>query len=85
MPIGKARIVREGTELTIIGIGYTTHLCVQVAEELASNGISAEVIDLLSLSPLDEDTILSSVKKTRRVIMALYGRNWGEVPFFFGP
>ena len=68
-PLGKANIAKEGTDVTLIGIGYTTALSLQAAQDLESEGISAEVIDLLSLSPLDEDTVLSSVKKTRRVVI----------------
>ena len=69
LPIGKANIVKEGSDITLIGIGYTTSLCLQAAYELESDGVSAEVVDLLSLSPLDEDTVLTSVKKTRRVVI----------------
>ena len=69
-PIGKADIVKEGTDLTVVGIGHTTTVAMAAAAELEKSGISAEVVDLLSLSPLDEDTVLSSVKKTRRVIIA---------------
>ena len=68
-PIGKAEVAREGTDVTLVGIGYTTHVSLQAAEELASRGYSAEVIDLLSLSPMDEDAILSSVKKTRKIVI----------------
>ncbi len=68
-PIGKARVVREGADITLIGIGYTTTLCQQAADELESQGVNAEVVDLLSLSPLDEQTVLDSVKKTRRVVI----------------
>jgi|SaaInl4_135m_RNA_FD_contig_41_1883248_length_2766_multi_7_in_0_out_0_2 acetoin:2,6-dichlorophenolindophenol oxidoreductase subunit beta len=67
--IGKAHIAREGTDVTLIGISYTTNLCLQAAELLAQQGYSAEVVDLLSLSPLDEETILESVKKTRKVVI----------------
>jgi len=69
LPIGKANIVKEGSDITLIGIGYTTSLCLQAAYDLESDGVSAEVVDLLSLSPLDEDTVLTSVKKTRRVVI----------------
>ena len=69
VPIGKARIVREGADVTLIGIGYTTHICRQAAEELEARGYSAEVIDLLSLSPMDDETIIGSVQKTRKVII----------------
>ncbi|MFQ5934492.1 MAG: alpha-ketoacid dehydrogenase subunit beta [Dehalococcoidia bacterium] len=68
-PIGKSDVVKEGADITLIGIGHTTSLCLQAAEDLGAEGINAEVIDLLSLSPLDEDTIVSSVKKTRRVVI----------------
>ncbi len=67
--IGKAHVAREGTDVTLIGISYTTHLCLKAADILAQQGYSAEVVDLLSLSPLDEDTILSSVQKTRKVVI----------------
>ena len=69
VPIGKAEIAREGTDVTLLGIGYTTLVCHQAAEELASRGYSAEVVDLLSLSPMDEETILESVKKTRKIVI----------------
>ncbi len=69
VPIGKANIDREGADITLIGIGFTTGMCLQAADQLVADGVNAEVIDLLSLSPLDEDTVLSSVKKTRRVVI----------------
>jgi pyruvate dehydrogenase E1 component beta subunit len=69
VPIGKAEIAREGTDVTLLGIGYTTLVCQQAADELASQGYSAEVVDLLSLSPMDEETILSSVRKTRKIVI----------------
>ena len=69
VPIGKAAIEREGTDVTLVGIGYTTVVCRQAAEALAQQGHSAEVVDLLSVSPLDEETVLESVKKTRRVVI----------------
>ena len=69
VPIGKADVVKEGTDVTIVGIGHTTAVGMAAAGELEKAGVSAEVVDVLSLSPLDEDTILSSVQKTRRVII----------------
>ena len=69
VPIGRARIVRAGTDVTLIGIGYGTRTCLEAAEQLAEGGYSAEVVDLLSLSPLDEDTIIESIRKTRRVVI----------------
>ena len=67
--IGKSRILREGSDVTLIGISYTTNICLQAAMALEEQGYSAEVVDLLSLSPMDNDTILDSVKKTRKVVI----------------
>ena len=67
--IGKARVAREGFDVTLLGISYTTLLCLQAAEMLESRGYSAEVIDLLSLSPMDEEAILTSVMKTRKIVI----------------
>ncbi len=67
--IGKAHVAREGEDVTLVGCGYTTLLCHQAAEVLDSQGYSAEVIDLLSLSPMDEKAILESVKKTRKIVI----------------
>jgi pyruvate dehydrogenase E1 component beta subunit len=69
VPIGRGSIEREGSDVTLVGIGYTTVVCSQAAEALAQQGHSAEVVDLLSVSPLDEETVLESVKKTRRVVI----------------
>ncbi len=68
-PIGKANIAREGSDVTLVGIGYTTYICLQAAQELASEGVSAEVVDLLSLSPMDDEAILKSVRKTRKIVI----------------
>jgi len=64
VPIGKARVAREGTDLTIVTIGSTVPVALRAAAILADDGIEAEVIDLRSLSPLDTDTIVASVRKT---------------------
>ncbi len=69
IPIGQAELIKEGHDITIIAIGAMTIKATQAAQELADQGISVEVIDLLSLMPIDEDTIISSVKKTKRVII----------------
>jgi len=69
LPIGKAAIDREGTDLTIITYGAMLHEARRAADLLAENDISAEVIDLRSLVPLDEETILESVRKTGRVVI----------------
>jgi len=69
LPIGKARITREGTDVTLVGIGYTSYINNQAADALAAEGISAEVVDLLWTSPMDEETILDSVQKTRKIVI----------------
>ena len=67
--IGKSDIKREGNDITLLGIGFTTRVCLEAADELESRGYSVEVLDLLSLSPMDEDGILSSVQKTRKIVI----------------
>jgi pyruvate/2-oxoglutarate/acetoin dehydrogenase E1 component len=67
VPIGKARIAREGTELTVVAYGSSVHLAMQAAEEL---GEEIEVLDLRSLCPLDHDAILASVHKTSKALIA---------------
>jgi pyruvate dehydrogenase E1 component beta subunit len=69
LPIGKADIKREGTDITLISWSKNVFLTLQVAEALAADGISAEVIDLRTLRPLDEDTVLNSVAKTHRALV----------------
>ena len=70
VPIGKARIAREGKDITIIGIGATVHMAMEAAMELEENGINAEVIDLRSIKPLDTDTVIRSVGKTGSLLVA---------------
>jgi 2-oxoisovalerate dehydrogenase E1 component len=70
VPFGKARTRREGTDISLITYGNTTHHCLQAAQRLESeHGFKAEVIDLRSLIPLDKDAILNSVKKTGRALV----------------
>jgi pyruvate/2-oxoglutarate/acetoin dehydrogenase E1 component len=69
LPLGKARITRVGKDVTLVGMSRMTNTCNDAAKLLAKDGIEAEVVDVLSLSPLDEETILSSVGKTRRVVV----------------
>lgn len=69
VPIGKAEIVRSGKDVTLVGIGRMTHVCLEAAEVLVAQGLSAEVIDLLTLAPLDETTILESVQRTHRLVV----------------
>ncbi|WP_027084768.1 alpha-ketoacid dehydrogenase subunit beta [Cohnella panacarvi] len=69
VPIGKAKVVREGKDVTIIAYGLMVHTAVKAAEELEKSGVSAEVIDLRTLLPLDIDTIVASIQKTNRAIV----------------
>ncbi|WP_100373363.1 alpha-ketoacid dehydrogenase subunit beta [Bacillus sp. FJAT-45037] len=67
--LGKADIKREGKDVSIITYGAMVHSSLKAAEELEKEGIDAEVIDLMTISPLDIDTIIASVKKTSRAIV----------------
>ena len=73
LPIGKARIVREGTDVTIVSYSIGVGLALEAAETLAGEGIEAEVVDLRTLRPLDTATILESLAKTNRVVVAEEG------------
>lgn len=83
VPFGKARVRREGTDLTILAYGTPVHFALEAAAKLEKEGKSAEVIDLRSLSPLDTPAILKSVKKTHRVLIAhedkVFGGFGGEL------
>jgi pyruvate dehydrogenase E1 component beta subunit len=68
LPIGKARIARSGTDVTIVSFGIGMNYALKAADELASLGISAEVIDLRTIRPMDMETVIASVKKTNRVV-----------------
>jgi 2-oxoisovalerate dehydrogenase E1 component beta subunit len=69
VPIGKAAIRREGSDLTIVSYGYMVGVALEAAEAMSKRGIEAEVIDLRTLSPLDKETILESVRKTNKVLI----------------
>lgn len=69
LPIGQAHIVREGSDVTLVSFGKMMKVVYEAADELAKNGVSAEVIDLRSVRPLDYPTIIESVKKTNRLVI----------------
>lgn len=69
VPFGKAKVLREGSDVTLVGIGMSVHDNLKAAAKLEQQGVSAEVIDLRSLVPLDRDTIFNSVAKTGRLIV----------------
>jgi len=68
VPIGKAKVRKEGSDVTLVSYNKQVKTCMIAAEELAKEGISAEVIDLRSIRPLDIKTVIESVKKTNRVV-----------------
>lgn len=69
-PLEGAEIVRRGTDITLIGYNFSLHLCLEAAKRLEKDDISAEVIDLRALKPIDRETIRRSVEKTHRVLVA---------------
>ncbi|MEK9847904.1 MAG: pyruvate dehydrogenase complex E1 component subunit beta [Rhodospirillaceae bacterium] len=79
VPIGKAKVVREGNDVTIIAFSIMVGKALSAAEELSAEGIDAEVIDLRTLRPLDKDTILNSVKKTNRAVVAEEGWSFAGI------
>jgi pyruvate/2-oxoglutarate/acetoin dehydrogenase E1 component len=80
LPLGKAAVVREGTDLTLVSISKGVRDCLRAADELSERGVNAEVVDLRSLRPLDTETVLNSVAKTNRVVIVEEGPligGWG--------
>ncbi|WP_303698280.1 pyruvate dehydrogenase complex E1 component subunit beta [Brevundimonas naejangsanensis] len=77
VPIGKAKVRREGTDVTITAHSRMVGFALQAAEKLAEEGVSVEVVDLRTLRPLDHETIVESVKKTNRLVSAEEG--WGPM------
>jgi pyruvate dehydrogenase E1 component beta subunit len=79
VPLGKANVVRQGTDITIVAYSRMTHVALEAAATLEKEGISAEVLDLRSLRPLDEDAIVLSVRKTHRCVVVHEGWPYGGV------
>ncbi len=80
LPLGKAAVVREGTDVTLVSISKGVRDCLRAADELEEKGVGAEVVDLRSLRPLDVGTVLGSVAKTNRVVIVEEGPligGWG--------
>jgi pyruvate dehydrogenase E1 component beta subunit len=73
LPIGKARVVKPGKDVTIVSYSIAVGLVLEALEKLAEEGIDAEVIDLRTLRPLDIETVLDSVKKTNRIVTVEQG------------
>lgn len=79
MPTGKARIARPGRDLTIVAYSAMVHEALAVAEELVTEGIEVEVVDLRSVKPLDTDTVMASVARTGRLLCVGESWPWGGV------
>jgi pyruvate dehydrogenase E1 component beta subunit len=79
VPMGKARLVRTGTDCTLVAYSRMTHVAVEAATALEKEGISVEIVDLRSLRPLDEATVAESVRKTHRCVVVHEGWPYGGV------
>ena len=79
VPIGKAKISREGDDVTIVSFGIGMQYAMEAAEKLAEDGVSAEVVDLRSLRPMDTETVINSVKKTNRCVTVEEGFPVGSI------
>ncbi|HEY3951352.1 pyruvate dehydrogenase complex E1 component subunit beta [Phenylobacterium sp.] len=77
LPIGKAKVRREGSDVTLVSYSRPVGFCLEAAEKLAAEGIEAEVIDLRTIRPMDIDTVVESVKKTNRLVTVEEG--WGPM------
>lgn len=69
VPIGKAAVRRKGGDVTLVSYAKSVHACLEAADQLAARGVAADVIDLRSIKPLDEDAIVASVRKTGRLVV----------------
>ena len=79
IPIGKANILQEGTQLSVVSYGLYVHWALEAAQKLAGEGISVEVIDLRSIRPMDKETILGSVEKTRKLLIVHEDNKFGGI------
>jgi pyruvate dehydrogenase E1 component beta subunit len=79
VPLGKAQIVRSGSDVTLAAYSRMTHVALEAAAALEKDGVSAEVVDLRSLRPLDEETLVASVERTHRMVVVHEGWPYGGV------
>jgi len=77
VPLGRAAVTRAGTQLTVIGYGLMAHYALEAAERVEDEGISAEVVDLRTLRPLDKETVLDSVRKTGKCLVVYEDNRFG--------
>jgi 2-oxoisovalerate dehydrogenase E1 component beta subunit len=79
IPIGKANVLQEGTQLSVVSYGLYVHWALEAAKQLANEGMSVEVIDLRSIRPMDKETILKSVEKTRKLLIVHEDNKFGGI------
>jgi 2-oxoisovalerate dehydrogenase E1 component beta subunit len=79
IPLGKANILKEGTQLTVVSYGLYVHWALEAARQLEQEGTSVEVIDLRSIRPMDKTTILTSVEKTRKLLIIHEDNKFGGI------
>jgi 2-oxoisovalerate dehydrogenase E1 component beta subunit len=77
IPIGKANVTRQGTDLTLIAYGLMAQYALEAADLLESDGVSAEVVDVRTLRPLDGETLLTSVRKTGKAVIVYEDNRFG--------
>ncbi len=79
IPLGKANVLKEGTQLTVVSYGLYVHWALEAAKQLERDGLSVEVIDLRSIRPMDKTTILASVEKTRKLLIVHEDNKFGGI------
>ena len=79
LPLGQAEVVRQGDGMTLVGVSGTVPMLAQAADAMAEGGFSAEVIDLRTVAPMDTETIVASIEKTRRLLVAEEGPKFGGI------
>jgi 2-oxoisovalerate dehydrogenase E1 component beta subunit len=79
LPIGKADVKREGSDITVFTYGLMVHFCLEAAEALAQDGISVHVVDLVTLKPLDVETVLTAARKTGKVLIVHEDNKFGGI------
>jgi len=79
IPLGKANVLKEGTQLSVVSYGLYVHWALEAAQQLQQDGISVEVIDLRSIRPMDKTTILQSVEKTRKLLIVHEDNKFGGI------
>ncbi len=79
IPFGRARLAREGTDCTLLSWGRPFHFCMQAAERLATDGVECDVLDMRTIRPLDIESIITSIKKTNRVVVVDQSWPFGSV------